>query len=191
MSSTHYFLYIICPAQHLVVEETNVLLDKGNAKLLSSLVNRTVVLATAGSGNVLNSRTGSAEDVIDERELQSYVSQVSTSDDFTPMNKLTKASLETLTLVSCFIQASRSSAVKAVGTSSKTASKASRSAPSLGSWPLTNKSMALLLSARLVPFFHLRLRTRSLKRIHQLSALSPASLVQWMRDCCPAPRPTT
>jgi hypothetical protein len=36
-----------------MVEETGVLLDKGNAKLLSGLEDGTVVLAAAGSGDVL------------------------------------------------------------------------------------------------------------------------------------------
>jgi hypothetical protein len=52
-----------------VVEETSALLYKDHTELLSSLKDGTIVLATAGSSNVLDTRTGSAEDVVDEREL--------------------------------------------------------------------------------------------------------------------------
>jgi phosphoribosylaminoimidazolecarboxamide formyltransferase/IMP cyclohydrolase len=49
-----------------------------------------------------------------------------------------------------------SCSVNTAGVSSNMASKVSRSGPDLGSSPLTSRSMALLLSGRLVPFFHLR-----------------------------------
>ena len=39
----------------LVVEQTNVLLDKGNAQLLGGVEDGSVVLATARGGNVLGS----------------------------------------------------------------------------------------------------------------------------------------
>jgi hypothetical protein len=40
---------------HLVVEQTDVLLDKGNAELLSSIEDGRIVLATAGGSNILDS----------------------------------------------------------------------------------------------------------------------------------------
>lgn len=59
---------------HLVVEEADVLLNKRDTKLLGSVVNRAVILATAGGGNVLDARLGRAEDVVDKGELQALVS---------------------------------------------------------------------------------------------------------------------
>ncbi len=53
----------------LVVEETNILLDKGDTQSLGRLENGTVVLAAAGGGNVLDTGAGGAEDVVDEGEL--------------------------------------------------------------------------------------------------------------------------
>ena len=41
--------------------------------------------------------------------------------------------------------------------------------------------MALDFEGRLVPFLNLRFSVFEWKRIHQLSALSPARRVQWMR----------
>lgn len=54
---------------NLVVEETSTLLDENNAKLLRSLEDRAIVLATAGSSDVLNAGAGCAENIVDEREL--------------------------------------------------------------------------------------------------------------------------
>jgi hypothetical protein len=39
----------------LVVEQTDVLLDKGNAELLSSIEDGRIVLATTGGSNILDS----------------------------------------------------------------------------------------------------------------------------------------
>lgn len=58
-------------------------------------------------------------------------------------------------------------------------------------WLVTKRSIALDLSARLVPFLKSKARTLGWWRNHQLSALSPARRVQWIRDCWPAPRPIT
>lgn len=52
-----------------MVEETNVLLDKGDAQALGGLDNGAVVLAAAGGGNVLDAGAGGAEDVVDKGEL--------------------------------------------------------------------------------------------------------------------------
>lgn len=57
--------------------------------------------------------------------------------------------------------------------------------------PLTYWSTALEISARFTPALNFMPRTRGWCLSHQLSALSPASRVQCMRDCCPAPIPTT
>lgn len=56
---------------------------------------------------------------------------------------------------------------------------------------LTYWSTALAISARFTPLRNFMLRTRGWCLSHQLSALSPASLVQWIRDCWPAPIPMT
>jgi len=53
--------------------------------------------------------------------------------------------------------------------------------------PLHNMSMAFALSARFMPARHLIDNVLSWNRIHQLSAFAAASLVQWIRDCWPAP----
>lgn len=53
----------------LVVEETNALLYKGDAKLLSSLEDGLIVLATSWSGDVLGPGLGGPVDVVDEGEL--------------------------------------------------------------------------------------------------------------------------
>lgn len=53
----------------LVVEETGVLLDKGNAELFGGAEDCLVVLAASRGGNVLDARAGSTEDVVDEGEL--------------------------------------------------------------------------------------------------------------------------
>lgn len=57
-------------ATDLVVEQTSALFDKDNAELLGGLEDGTVVLATAGSRDVLGAGTGRTEDVVDEGELQ-------------------------------------------------------------------------------------------------------------------------
>lgn len=59
----------ISPKQNLVVEETGVLLNKGDVELLGSAEDSAVVLTAGRSGNVLDTRASSAEDVIDEGEL--------------------------------------------------------------------------------------------------------------------------
>lgn len=56
---------------------------------------------------------------------------------------------------------------------------------------LTYWSIALAISALFTPLRNFMLRTRGWCLSHQLSALSPASRVQWIRDCCPAPIPIT
>jgi hypothetical protein len=56
--------------EHLVVEKADTLFHKSDAKLLGSLEDRGIVLATSRGSNVLNTRAGSAEDVVDEGELQ-------------------------------------------------------------------------------------------------------------------------
>lgn len=57
------------PSPSLVVEQTRALLDKRDTQLLGRLKDRAVVLATAGSGNVLDTGASSTEDVVDEGEL--------------------------------------------------------------------------------------------------------------------------
>ena len=52
-----------------MVEQTDALLDKGDAQLLGGLEDGSVVLATGGSGNVLDARAGGAEDIVNEGEL--------------------------------------------------------------------------------------------------------------------------
>lgn len=51
------------------MEKASALLDEGNAELLGSLKDRSIVLATARSSNVLDTRAGSAENVVDKGEL--------------------------------------------------------------------------------------------------------------------------
>jgi hypothetical protein len=53
----------------LVVEETDVLLDKGDAQLLGRLEDGHVVLATPRGGDVLDAGAGGTVDVVDEGEL--------------------------------------------------------------------------------------------------------------------------
>ena len=53
----------------LVVEKTGILLNKGDAQALRGIEDRLVVLATARGGDVLDSRAGCTEDVVDEGEL--------------------------------------------------------------------------------------------------------------------------
>lgn len=84
---------------------------------------------------------------------------------------------------------------------------------SLPTVPSTKLSIALEISARFTPALNFSEVTRGCWRnhllngnhwnyndlclscvtanIYQLSALSPAKRVQWMRDCCPAPMPIT
>lgn len=64
---------IIARPYFLVVEQTNILLDKGDTQTLGRLDNSAVVLAAAGGGNVLDAGAGRAEDVVDEGELKKYV----------------------------------------------------------------------------------------------------------------------
>lgn len=52
----------------LVMEKTNVLLDKGDVELLGSGKDGLVVLAAGRGGNVLDTGAGSAEDVVDKGE---------------------------------------------------------------------------------------------------------------------------
>lgn len=54
----------------LVVEETDVLLHKGNAQLLGRVEDGAVVLAATGGGKVLGAGASGAEDVVDEGELE-------------------------------------------------------------------------------------------------------------------------
>lgn len=56
---------------------------------------------------------------------------------------------------------------------------------------LTYWSIALAISARFTPLQNFMSRTRGWCLSHQLSALSPARRVQWIRDCWPAPIPIT
>lgn len=56
---------------------------------------------------------------------------------------------------------------------------------------LTYWSIALAISALFTPVRNFMFRTRGWCLSHQLSALSPASRVQWIRDCWPAPIPIT
>lgn len=60
-----------------MVEQADALLDKDNSQLLSGLEDGTVVLATAGGGNVLDAGAGGAEDVVNEGELEQTVSMMS------------------------------------------------------------------------------------------------------------------
>lgn len=59
---------------HLVVEQTNVLLDESDAEFLGRAEDGLVVLAAGGSGDVLDARAGGAEDVVDEWELSNTTS---------------------------------------------------------------------------------------------------------------------
>lgn len=52
-----------------MVEQSDVLLNKGNAELLSSLKHGTVVLAAARGSNVLDAGARGAEDIVNEGEL--------------------------------------------------------------------------------------------------------------------------
>jgi hypothetical protein len=52
-----------------VVEEACVLLNKRDAELLSGLEDGHVVLAAAGSSDVLDARAGGAVDIVNEGEL--------------------------------------------------------------------------------------------------------------------------
>lgn len=56
---------------------------------------------------------------------------------------------------------------------------------------LTYWSIALAISARFTPLRNFMFRTHGWCLSHQLSALSPARRVQWIRDCWPAPIPIT
>lgn len=64
-------LLLIASISPLVVEETNVLLDEGDAELLRCLEDGLVILATARSSNVLGSRLGSTVHIVGEWELDS------------------------------------------------------------------------------------------------------------------------
>ena len=52
-----------------MVEQTGVLLDEGDTELLSGLEDGAVVLATTGSGNVLDTGASGAVNIVDEGEL--------------------------------------------------------------------------------------------------------------------------
>lgn len=52
-----------------MVEQTDALLDKDHTQLLGGLEDGAVVLATSRGGDVLDAGAGSAEDVVDEGEL--------------------------------------------------------------------------------------------------------------------------
>ena len=173
------------------MEKSDTLFNEDYSQLLSSLVYRGIIDTTPRGSNKLCSRSGSTEDVIDEWELEQSALALEmlrgTIDDFSH----TKASLETATSPNFAIWSSFSFSVNSSGTSSKTASYISLSGPDFGSSPLTRRSIALLLSGLLVPFFHFMPNTLSWKRSHQISALDPANRVQWILDCCPAPRPMT
>lgn len=52
-----------------MVEEASALLDENDAELLRGLKDGTVVLATTGSGNVLDAGAGGPEYIVDEGEL--------------------------------------------------------------------------------------------------------------------------
>ena len=170
-------------SSHLVVEQTGALFDEDDTKLLGRLKDGAVVLATAGGSDVLGTRTSCTEHVVDEGELFDSASVQATKTRNRVVKSLTKASDETATSPILDSQLSRSSWVKGAGTSSKTRSYSAFSTSLRGVCPEQRRSIALLLSARLVPAFHLMFSTRSWKRIHQLSALSPAKRVQWIRLC--------
>ena len=53
-----------------MVEQPGALLDERNTQFLRGLEDRTVVLASAGRGNVFGAGAGGAEDVVDEGELR-------------------------------------------------------------------------------------------------------------------------
>lgn len=53
-----------------MVEQTDPLLDKDHAQLLSSLKDGAVVLAAGGGSNVLHTGAGGAENVVNEGELE-------------------------------------------------------------------------------------------------------------------------
>lgn len=57
-----------------MVEQTNSLLNKDHTQLLGSLEYGGVVLAACRGGDVLDTRAGGTEDVVDEGELLSIVS---------------------------------------------------------------------------------------------------------------------
>ncbi len=58
---------------YLVVEETDVLLDEGDAKRLGSFEDWLVVLATDWGGNELGSGAGGAEDIVGEGTARSLL----------------------------------------------------------------------------------------------------------------------
>lgn len=148
----------------LVVEQANVLLDEANTQLLGRFENRLVVLAARRRGNVLDTAPAGAENVVDEWELRRKA--LARQTPLRPRNiktALTKASLEQATSLSLLNHCLRSSWVKGAGAwpSSKFFSKSSFSMPVSGTRPEHSMSMALLLSARRAPFFHLTLSARS------------------------------
>lgn len=52
-----------------MVEETDVLLHKGDAELLGRLKDGAVVLAATRGGNIVDTRASNAEDVVDKGKL--------------------------------------------------------------------------------------------------------------------------
>lgn len=51
------------------MEQPNTLMDKDNLECLCGLKDGSVVLASSRGGNVLHTRPGSTEDIVDEWEL--------------------------------------------------------------------------------------------------------------------------
>lgn len=92
-----------------MVEETNVLLDKRYAQFLGRLEDGAVILAAAGRGNIPDAGAGRPEDVVGKWKLHS--SSATTGKARFHQGRAeqgyggpTKASLETHTSFSCFIQ---------------------------------------------------------------------------------------
>ena len=95
-----------------MVEQAHTLLHKGDTHLLGGLEDRGVVLAAGRGGDVLDTRAGSAEDVVDEGELKwavSVLNGISQAGCSAGDKGLTKASEEMTTSPSFCSQASRSS----------------------------------------------------------------------------------
>lgn len=75
------------------MEQTDTLLNEGNAQLLSGLEDGSVVLAAGGGGNVLDTRAGGAEDVVDEGELGRMISAYSSSRRYISQGMITYESI--------------------------------------------------------------------------------------------------
>lgn len=64
----------VCPSETgLVVEQTDVLLNEGDAELLRRLKDGLVVLAAARRSNVLGTRLGNAVNIVREGELDTML----------------------------------------------------------------------------------------------------------------------